>query len=195
MDNDNTLDANELFISQAYIPNLGPSYKRFLNNNGILKEFKIGILANRIVNKNQVYYRLRDLPNYLQENLLDKAMSANDIRNLSNKANKKQEFVDKEGVKIYITATTEILPVVGNLLPQDGVYAYTVVEKDNQIMLKPILTSPHWADVFAGKAEFGMNVFCLASDLTLEQQEYFKNSIIELKDALDFLEQNKSPRL
>lgn len=194
MDN-NVLDAYELFVNQMYVPKLGASYKRYLNNNGVLKEFKLGPLASKVVNKNAIWYRLKDLPNFMQASLKDKALSVEDIRYMSDKGRRAQEFYDKEGVKIYVTGTTELIPVVGNFLAQDGMYAYTVVIRDNQVTLKPILSSPHWSDIFAGSSEYGMNVFILASDLPPEKQEFFRSEMIMLKDALDFLEQNRSSRL
>lgn len=179
-----------LFINKKNVPNLGKSYKTYTNHNGVMKEFKLGLLSSKIINKKLIWYKLEELPKYLQESLKDKAQTLEEINDLLTKQNRKQEFYDKDEVRVYVTNNTEIMSVVGNILPIDGVYAYTVVVKNDQITLKPILTGVHWSDLFAGNTNFGKNVFCLASDLTEEQRKYFKDEIIELKDALDFLENN-----
>lgn len=179
-----------LFVNGKYVPKLGASFKRYLNHNGVLKEFKLLALSSKIVNKKMIWYKLEDLPKYLQESLKDKSLTREEILELSTKAYRKQEFVDKNNVRIYLTDNTEIIPIVGNFLPSDGVYAYTVVVVNNQVTLKPIpiLSGCHWSDLFAGNTNYGKNVFCLAIDLNLQQREDFKDEIILLKDALDFLE-------
>lgn len=189
------MEDNTLFVNQKHVPNLGASYKRYVNHDGVLKEFKLGFLSNRIVNKKEIYFKLKDLPKYLQKSLKDKSLTKEEIKEITIQIIRKQElrrqeFLDKEDVRIFLNENTEILPIVGNLLPSDGVYAFTITIKNDLITLKPILIcgNCHWSDLFAGNTIFGKNVFCLATDLSKEQREYFKEEIIELKDALDFLE-------
>lgn len=183
-----------LFINQENVPKLGKAYKRYVNHNGMLKEFKLGVLSASIISKKSVWFKLTDLPNYLQESLQDKALTREEIFEITNKKERKQEFVDKNDTRVYLTEDTEIIPIVGNFLPMDGVYAYTVVVINNIITLKPILNGCHWSDLFAGNTNYKDNVFCLATDLTVEQREYFKDEIIQLKEALDYLEQKNLVR-
>ena len=185
------MNDNDLFVNQKHVPRLGSGYKRYMNHNGMLKEFLLGPLSSKIVDKKLIWFKLEDLPNYLQVSLKDKALTIEEIRLYSDKKERIQEFYDLDGTRIYVTDTTEIMPIVGNFSPHDGICAYTVVVRNNKITLKPILSSPHWLDIFAGNTEYGINVFCLASDLSSKQREDFQDEIIELKDALDFLEQNR----
>lgn len=189
--------SDTLFVNQKYVPKLGTHYKRYVNNNGVLKEFKLGVLASKLISKDLIWFKLDELPRFLQERLLDKALTMEEIFEMSNKSIRSQDFIDKEDVKVYIADNTEIMPVVGNFLPSDGVDAYFVDIVDDKISLKPILICYgfHWADLFSGMTKYKNNVFCLASDLTPEQREYFKDDIIELKDVLDFLENNNIKKL
>jgi len=189
------MENDKLFINKRYLPDLKGTYPLYMNRNGVFKRIQSNLFASRIAGPDNIWYDLSDLPQEYQERFADISISPTEVTKSFN--GKIESFYDNEQVLIYVKDNTELLPVVGNLLPNDGVPAFTVVNNGDKLNIKPIIIcwDCHWSELFSGTTEYGMNVFCLASDLSPEQRIIFANDIIELSEVPDYLEQNKSSKL
>lgn len=111
-------------------------------------------------------------------------------------------FANGEQIRIPIKNDTYILPVVNNLLVgntyEDGkdkelqrlINLYTAKKKNGYWTLELITTLIHGSELFIGETEYGMNVFCLVSDLGPEEVEKMADKIIQVKDLDDFFKTN-----
>jgi hypothetical protein len=159
--------------------------------NGVLKKYIATPLARKTVKESDIWYDLSELPPEVQESIQDMATTPEELaRGAKPKSlGKKINIYDNDEVVIYVNKGTLLLPVVGNLLPNDGTNAYTVDWSSGEPNLKPILIcwGCHWSELFTGQTKYKNNVFCLASDLSPEQREYFIDDIITLEDTREFL--------
>jgi hypothetical protein len=186
------MEEDRLFVNRRNARDL-KNIPLYTNNTGALKKCLSNMIALKTINEQFLWYALDDLPYELQEQLKDFAIKANEMpKNI-----KDNHLYDEEQVKIYVTNNTQLLPIVGNFLPSDDIHAYTVVEENGKLKLKPILIcwNCHWSELFAGITKYGENVFCLVSDLTKEQQQFFNNKIISLIEVPDYLEQSSKKEL
>lgn len=187
------IENSTLFINSRYTGDI-KGIPTYVNHNGVLKKYISSRLANRIVDTNNKYYALEDLPQELQERYLDISVSLVELAHGSKIEQKENTIYDAENTLIFVKDDTLVLPVVGNILPDDGIPAFTVVDLEGVSKLKSILIcwGCHWSELFAGITKYENNVFCLASDLTEEQRIYFENEIISLSEVNDYL--NKRTR-
>ncbi len=187
------MDLNDLVVNQRYVPKSsikGLKLPVYTLNNGILKKCLASPLLLRSVSKDNLWFKLGDLPSDLQLALEDVSISAENLMaQFRPKRTGSDNIIDNDKTRVYISSTTEILPIVGNILPNDGVPAFTVVMINGKPELKSILVcwGCHWSELFSGQTKYGENVFCLASDLTEEQRLRFQDDIIQIKDAPSFL--------
>lgn len=189
----------ELFIRKNSLLSLGVKLdektKQFVVNNGVIKEFKPSKFTWRLVNDNNIFIKLNDLPIESQNKLSSEAITDEELINLSYKKKNNQNIYSEEGTKVYVNDETPVLPIVGNFLPNDGVNAYTVIYKDDgSLGLEPILVcwNCHWADLFSGETKYGDNVFCLVSDLPVEAIERISDYIIPLKEVPNIVNISKT---
>jgi len=194
------IDKSRLFIKKKHLPEVDDNILSFTVHNGVVKRVSNSPLAKRMTGQDNVWYRLSDLPENIQDMVIDMAVSIEDMAQMTynKKSQRKYAIYDNDNVKIYLQKSTELLPIVGNLLPSDGTNAYTVVKTKDGLDLRQILIcwNCHWADLFTGNTKYGENVFCLASDLNDEQRIRFADDIITLEDVPEFLgeEFNSSPK-
>lgn len=136
--------------------------------------------------QNEIWCKLSDLPFEIQESL---SHMANTLSEITHKKEPTVGIYDNSHVKIFVDGDTLLVPVVGRLLPSDGIYAYTIKLKHGKPSLESIVVcwNCHWSDLFAGNTEFGNNVFCLFTDLSEQQQKDFYSDAIPLKDIPQFL--------
>ena len=186
------MEKDKLFINKRYLPDLKGTYPLYMNRNGVFKKIQSTVFASRIAGPDNVWYDLSDLPKEYQERFADISISPTEVTKAFN--GKIKSFYDNEKVLIYVKDDTELLPIVGNLLPNDGVPAFTVITEEDKLKLEPIIVcwNCHWSELFSGITRYGMNVFCLASDLSPEQREVFARDIIKLSDVPDFLEHQQA---
>ena len=189
----------EQFIRMSNILSLGleleSDVKQFVVNNGVIKEYKPSRFSRRIINNNDIFVKLSDLPIDIQSKLSSESITSEELVNISYKKKSENNIYSEEGTKVYVTEDTPVLPIVGNFLPSDGVNAYTAVYKeDGSLGLEPILVcwNCHWADLFTGNTKYGENVFCLVSDLPIDVIERARNYIIPLSEAPNIVEISKS---
>lgn len=181
----------KLFINKRYVRNAAGNYTIYVNRNGVLKKVALSPLLKRVTNEKDIWYDLEEFTQDIQNQLKDMAVSLDELKDLTAKPNKnmkKDSFLDSDGVLIYVSKDIELLPIVGNFLPNDGVNAYTIVcSKETGYIpkLKPIIVcwNCHWSELFTGQTTYGNNVFCLASELTDEQRKIFIKDIITLENA------------
>jgi len=187
------MDLNDLVVNQRYVPKSsikGLKLPIYTLNNGILKKAIASPLLLRSVSKDNLWFKLSDLPSDLQLALEDVSISAENLMaQYRPKRTANNDVFDNDNIKVYVSSTTEVLPIVGNILPNDGVPAFTVVMQDGKPKLKgiPVCWDCHWSELFSGQTKYGENVFCLASDLTEEQRIRFQDDIIQIKDAPSLL--------
>lgn len=181
---------DEKYLSRRYALGL-KGYKTYINNNGVFKEFKLNIISRSLIDHDKLFYKLSDLPVEIQEKYGDMAVDAEELNSAHSVQidHGKQYVIDENDTKIYIGDNTPLLPIVGNFLPSDGLNAYTVKNKNDKLILVPILIcyNCHWADLFSGNTKYGNNVFCLVSDLPREKIEDYADSVLMLKDVPAFL--------
>lgn len=179
----------DLFVNRRYLKFLNDSYPLYINHNGVLKRCLSKFISTRSFDSDDFWYRLSDIPASYAEKVLDVAISLEDIKNIKKK--NADTVLDSDEVKVYVTEETLLLPIVGNLLPDDGVNAYTVVYKGGKLTLKPILVcwGCHWSELFTGQTKYGANVFCLGSDLGKELMMRFASEMIPLRDVPTYLKE------
>lgn len=184
------MDQDKLFVNGRYILELEKDIPKYINKNGVFKKIVNSPISKKIINDKDIWFALEDLPSDIQEKVLDNAVSSKDfiVKNYS-KTISKSSVLNQEDVLVYVTSNTLLLPIVGNVLPSDGLNAYTVVNKRGHLMLKPIIVcwNCHWSELFAGQTVYENNVFCLASDLSMEQLNNYFDYIIKLKDVPSYL--------
>lgn len=178
---------DNLYINSRYINSADNKWPKYICYNGVLKRYIPSLITKRIVNEDNVYYAMKDLPEFWQEKLRDMAVTPEELSHL--KKSKAGNIIDNEGVIIFVNGNTLLVPIVGNFLPEDGIDAYTVVMNGDKPSLKPILVcfNCHWSDLFTGNTVYGDNVFCLLSDLPLDIQQRMANQTIALKNVSEFL--------
>ncbi len=155
--------------------------------NKILKSFILSTGSwKKAQDQNKLWCKLSDLPFEIQESL---SHMANTLSEITHKKESTSGIYDNSHVKIFVDGETLLVPVVGRLLPSDGIYAYTIKLKQNKPSIEPIVVcwNCHWSDLFAGNTEFGNNVFCLFTDLSDQQRKDFYDDAIPLKDIPQFL--------
>lgn len=183
------MEQNKLFVNKRNVPELSGKYTRYVNKNGVLKRFIPSPLAKLTIDDNDIWYDYSELPLDLQEKLCDLTITQDELPNNVNGMIKKNNIIDSQEVKIFVTPDTLLFPIVGNLLPTDGTYAYTVVMENDKLRIKPIdvCWNCHWSELFTGQSDYGNNVFCLVSELSKEQMVQFLDDIIRLRDVPEFL--------
>ncbi len=187
------MDLNDLVVNQRYVPKSsikGLKLPVYTLNNGVLKKALASPLLLRSVSRDNIWFRLSDLPSDLQMALEDVSISAESLmEQYRPKKTANYNVFDNDNIKVYVSSTTQVLPVVGNILPNDGIPAFTVILVNGKPKLQgiPVCWNCHWSELFSGQTKYGENVFCLASDLTEEQRIRFQDDIIEIKDAPAYL--------
>lgn len=139
-----------------------------------------------------VWYALEDLPEMAQKDLIDVAITPLELKNQYDRLKIKNTVYGTEesgNVLVYLGDETLILPVVGNILPSDGINAYTAVYKNGKFTLESIIVcwGCHWSELFTGQTKYGNNVFCLASDLNESQLKIYENDIIKISEIGKYL--------
>lgn len=177
---------NELFINARYLGTSASKFNQYYNHKGVLKRYIPSRFSRKIIDHNNLWCKLSDLPGYLQEELSD---MSNTLEEIMYDQFLTQGFYDSHDVRIFIDQDTLVLPVVGKVLATDGTPAFTVVEEDNTLIIKPILVcwNCHWSDLFAGNTKYGNNVFCMFSDLSENQKEIFKGEAITVGELPEYL--------
>ncbi len=194
------MDINDLVVNSRYVPKSsirGLKINVYVLNNGVLKKAIVSPLLSKSTPKNNLWYRLEDLPSELQLALEDVSISVVDLMAKFGSKKSSNDIFDNDNTKIYVSSNTKLLPVVGNILPSDGVPAFTVIMDGNRPKLKgiPVCWNCHWSELFSGTTKYGENVFCLASDLSDGQKELYKEDIITLSDTPKFLGLNQDKTL
>jgi len=177
------------YISKRYTGDI-PKIKIYMNHNGVFKECLPLLLRMRSLDKNSLFYKLSDLPQSMQVEYEDMAISPRELLDKRVKIEKGNQYVlDNEGTKVRVSKKTYLLPVVGNFLPSDGVSAYTVRKVGEQLELVPIIVcvNCHWSELFTGQTKYKNNVFCLASDLDPEVINNFVDKVITLEQVPEYL--------
>lgn len=182
------MEREKLFLNARYVPALEGKYTKYVNRNGVLKKVSNSPLLKRITTEKDIWYDLGELPEELQNKFHDMAITVSELQKKT-KNFSPNSVLDSEEVLVYVKDSTLLLPIVGNLLPTDGTPAYTVVLKNESLLLKPIVVcwNCHWSELFTGQTEYENNVFCLVSDLTSDQRQEFLDDIITLGDVPEFL--------
>lgn len=160
----NIMNDNKLFVHKRNVGDIEGDYPIYFDCGGVLKRGILN-LFNRMINSrgessDDYWYCVDDLPLQIQERVQDFVITYGEYVASKKAKTPKNVVYDMDKVLVAVTDTTPILPIVGNLLPSDGVPAYTVVYD---------------------------KVFCLASDLSAEQVKSFVDDIIVLGDAPEYL--------
>lgn len=183
------MDMDKMFVHRRNVGALEGNYPIYFDCNGVLKKGLLSLFSRMNTDANDYWYCIDDLPKEVVGRVQDFVISYGDYV-AARKAKDNQDNVwDVDAVRVLVNDDTPLLPVVGRLLPSDGTYAYTVIEKNGALRLQSILVcwGCHWSDLFTGRTKYGNNVFCLASDLSTEQIKEYVDDIILLKDAPDYL--------
>lgn len=185
------MNLENVFVNRRYLSFLDVNYPVYCNNNGVMKKCLSGRFALKMFPEEKLWYCLNDLPESIRENVMDVAISIEEIDEHFQKRKTHSAIYDGDGTQIFVKDDVLILPIVGNLLPSDGTPAFTVVTHDEKPHLEPILVcwGCHWSELFTGQTKYGFNVFCLVSDLTKEQIDMFVDDIICLGDSISYLEE------
>ena len=174
------MNLDKLFVNKRYTNGISNKFPMYVINNGNIKRYVPNKFSKNYITDSDIWYKLEDLPKSLQEKLADVSITGNELRTI-----KQRDFVYSKGNRKNISDKTLIMPVVGKLLPQDGVQAYTAILTPSGYTLKEIIVCwpYHWSDLFTGNTKYGNNVFCLASELSDEQIEEFAEDIIPLENV------------
>ncbi len=172
------------FISKNTFRNGKGKYPEYVVHNGVIKEYIPSPLSQDKISDSKLYYCLDDIPNPLRSILRVRAVKESTL----------VERVRRNG--IMSDPNTPILPIVGNLLPSDGVNAYTVVFNNGLPELRAFLVcwDFHWSELYTGQTGFGYNVFCLVEDLTPEQRDNYIDKIITLGEVQKYLDMHKNEK-
>ena len=170
--------SERLFINKTRVKLLSSKYPQYIINNGVIKMYKPSPLAITKPADNKIWLCLDDLPEPLKSHMKQYGVSESELCPKKNKS-KVVEFDDN----------TPILPIVGNLLPNDNVTAFTAVYKNNRWTLNAIVVcwDCHWSELFTGQTKYKNNVFCVADELSDEQKEDFIDKIITLGEVPKYL--------
>ena len=84
------------------------------------------MINNRGESSDDYWYCVDDLPLQIQERVQDFVITYGEYVASKKAKTPKNVVYDMDKVLVAVTDTTPILPIVGNLLPSDGVPAYTV---------------------------------------------------------------------
>lgn len=190
----NIMNDNKLFVHKRNVGDIEGDYPIYFDCGGVLKRGILN-LFNRMINSrgessDDYWYCVDDLPLQIQERVQDFVITYGEYVASKKVKTPKNVVYDMDKVLVAVTDTTPILPIVGNLLPSDGVPAYTVgYDKNGSLRLNSILVcwGCHWSDLFTGSTRYKNNVFCLASDLSSEQVKSFVDDIIVLGEAPEYL--------
>lgn len=198
MDN---IDLNESFINKRiakeYFPIVYRQKQAYINNGGVLKEFKPSLLSGK-VNDSQIWYRLKDFPiTSLSEDRKERVLDATlTLEELSKIGMSGSVRTGKD--RIFLTQNTLILPVVQEdpdnfILPSDEIRPYRAIFKNNRMTLEEIIVcfGCHWSELSTGLTKYGRNVFCIAEQLPLDIQEKYAHLMIQLKDLPKYINSNE----
>lgn len=194
----NDIDLNEPFINRRiareYFPIVYRQKPTYINNGGVVKEFKPSFLKKLPEEDGLIWYRLKDFPidslsEEKRERVLDATLTLSELRTIGMNAS-----IKGRDTKIFFPQNTLILPVVQEnpedyILPSDEIRPYRAIFKNGKMTLEEIVVcfGCHWSELSTGLTKYGKNVFCIASELPTDIQEKYAHLMIQLKDIPKYI--------